>query len=307
MQHYTINNTAGVLKYILPPGASNGPGLSHSDTDLRTYGAGNQQWGEGYNENFYRLVENFACPESILHPGEPMDAAELGISGAGVNSPINGQLWFNSTKNKLFVYDQTNTLWKGLGGVTASSVSPSNPAVGDTWYDLPNHQLYVWEGSPNNWVAVGFTEAEADARFVNVAGDTMTGQLTLSGNPVAALDATPKQYVDTAVSAVSSSTTTNFYDKTASDLRYVNVSGDTMTGVLTLNANPVGALDAAPKQYVDTTVAAVSSNLTTNFYTKTNTDSRYYAPSGTSGATHIITISAAAPSGGSSGDIWFKL
>lgn len=299
MQHYTINNTAGVLKYILPPGAANGPGLSHSDTDLRTYGAGNQQWGEGYNENFYRLAENFACPESLLNPGEPMDSVELGISGAGVNNPINGQLWFNSTKNKLFVYDETNTLWKGLGGVTASSVAPSNPAIGDTWYDLPNHQLYVWEGAPNNWVAVGFTEAEADARFVNVSGDTMIGQLTLASDPVSNLEAATKQYVDT----VSNDVNTNFYDKTTSDLRYVNVAGDTMTGVLTLSGDPTNNLEAAPKQYVDT----VSNNVNTNFYDKTTSDIRYYAPEGTVGATHIITISTLSPTGGNVGDIWFQV
>src|SRR4051794_294267 len=36
------------------------------------------------------------------------------------------------------------------------------------------------------------------------------------------------------------------------DARYVNTSGDTMTGALTLAADPASALQAATKQYVDT-------------------------------------------------------
>lgn len=46
-------------------------------------------------------------------------------------------------------------------------------------------------------------------------------------------------------------TLTNYYTKTASDARYVELAGDTMTGPLVLNANPTLALGAATKQYVD--------------------------------------------------------
>lgn len=42
-------------------------------------------------------------------------------------------------------------------------------------------------------------------------------------------------------------------DTTYTDTRYINTAGDTMTGVLTLNADPAGNLDAATKQYVDLT------------------------------------------------------
>lgn len=43
-----------------------------------------------------------------------------------------------------------------------------------------------------------YTKAESDAKFVELAGDTMTGALVLPGNPTAALQAAPKQYVDAA-------------------------------------------------------------------------------------------------------------
>jgi hypothetical protein len=41
-----------------------------------------------------------------------------------------------------------------------------------------------------------YTETEADSRFVNTAGDTMTGFLTLHADPTSALHAVTKQYVD---------------------------------------------------------------------------------------------------------------
>jgi len=46
-------------------------------------------------------------------------------------------------------------------------------------------------------------------------------------------------------------TLTNYYNKTESDARYVELAGDTMTGALILNADPSAALGAATKQYVD--------------------------------------------------------
>jgi|SRR5215471_14419975 len=83
-------------------------------------------------------------------------------------------------------------------------------------------------------VASGLTALEGSA--VKKSGDTMTGPLTLSGNPTSALHAAPKQYVDAQASGLAGK---------------VSKAGDTMTGILTLAADPVDALDAATKQYVD--------------------------------------------------------
>jgi len=71
-------------------------------------------------------------------------------------------------------------------------------------------------------------------------GGTMTGALTLAGNPSGALDAAPKQYVDL----------------------HLPKAGGTMTGALTLAGNPSGALDAAPKQYVDLHLPKAGGTLT---------------------------------------------
>lgn len=79
---------------------------------------------------------------------------------------------------------------------------------------------------------------------VNKAGDTMTGHLTLTGNPIINLDAATKQYVDASDTQVLATVRSGF----------LALSGGTMTGHLTLTGNPVDALNAATKQYVDAAV-----------------------------------------------------
>jgi len=76
--------------------------------------------------------------------------------------------------------------------------------------------------------------AAALANAVLKTGSTMTGLLVLSGDPVTALGAATKQFVDT------------------NDALKVSKAGDTMTGLLTLSGAPVSNLDAATKLYTDT-------------------------------------------------------
>lgn len=74
---------------------------------------------------------------------------------------------------------------------------------------------------------------------VDKRGDSMSGRLTLSADPVNALHAATKQYVDTAITRV--------------DNR-VAKAGDTMSGYLNLHANPTQPMHAATKDYVDTLI-----------------------------------------------------
>ena len=114
----------------------------------------------------------------------------------------------------------------------------------------------------------------ADTYYVKVAGDVMTGLLTLSGNPSNALHAVPKQYADLKLpftggtltgslilhadpSVALQAATKQYVDNTS-----VSISGDTMTNFLTLHADPVNALHAATKQYVDNIPAPSFATLT---------------------------------------------
>jgi len=78
--------------------------------------------------------------------------------------------------------------------------------------------------------------------YLEKAGGTMTGLLTLSGAPTDGLHASTKTYVDTAVSTANGTLFNLVVPK----------SGTTMTGLLTLSGNPTSNLHAATKQYVDT-------------------------------------------------------
>ena len=57
-----------------------------------------------------------------------------------------------------------------------------------------------WSGTA--WSFVRYAPKNPDARYVNVAGDTMTGLLTLSGAPTADLMAATKKYVDDNIPSV---------------------------------------------------------------------------------------------------------
>jgi hypothetical protein len=100
---------------------------------------------------------------------------------------------------------------------------------------------------PGPWNAAQWTLISADTSvLVLKAGDTMTGPLILSSSsPSSSLEAASKAYIDAGDAAV----TTAFHN---ADATKVNLSGDLMHGILTLSADPVNALDAATKQYVDT-------------------------------------------------------
>ena len=91
------------------------------------------------------------------------------------------------------------------------------------------------------WAITFLSQSTAAAGLANIggvakAGDIMTGPLTLSGAPTAALHAATKAYVD------------------AVDNAKVNRAGDTMTGALTLPGAPTATNHAATKGYVDTEV-----------------------------------------------------
>jgi len=109
----------------------------------------------------------------------------------------------------------------------------------------------------------------ADAKFVDVAGDTMTGFLVLNADPTASGHASTKQYVDAgdvsaaASGAAQAASALTVYSGFA-ESRFVNVAGDTMTGFLVLNADPTASGHAANKAYVDSQVGSVNISVQEN-------------------------------------------
>lgn len=250
---FIITNTAGTETLTLAPGQVNGPISGNSASDLRLYGMGAYKWGEGFDENFYRLLENFAAPQKQAGDYNPVtsnndydpntqdilpkDINDLG-PGKGITYPITGQFWFNTDTGTIYTFDSsigTTFGWKRVsGGVPSSSTSPSSPQIGDLWYDTNTQQMNTWNGS--QWISV------ADQYLPLDGSGTMSGTLDLGSNtisnvtdPVNPQDAATKQYVDTEV--------TNIVSGGALDGTYVNLSGDTMTGILELDVPSGSRLD----------------------------------------------------------------
>lgn len=150
-----------------------------------------------------------------------------------------------------------------------------------TGYAIANGEtlLMFWNGTdfvPGSSTALGYTP-------VNKAGDTMTGALYLpAATPTLSTQAANKAYVDAAVSGAVGS---NFVLKT----------GDTMTGPLVLPGAPTLSTQAATKGYVDGAISGAgfatqawvlsqsyvttTTSSLTNYYTKTDSDSRYVSTS----------------------------
>lgn len=99
----------------------------------------------------------------------------------------------------------------------------------------------------------GNVQTALDAKL-NLSGGTLTGSLTLSGDPLDVLQPTTKQYVD------------------AIDVRKANLSGATFTGAVVLNADPTALLQAATKQYVDT---GLSTHISDNSLHLTSTQNTF--------------------------------
>jgi len=133
---YKINKTDGsLLKEILDSE------IDQVATDITLIGKNVTGYGEYINENFVKLLENFA---STTEP----------------NNPIAGQIWFDLTDNRLKVYDGN-----GFRVASGPVVSPSRPLTlgqGDFWIDNEQNQLYFNDGLET--VLVGPAWRQSDGR-----------------------------------------------------------------------------------------------------------------------------------------------
>jgi len=118
---YKINKTDGSLLTEIVDST-----VDQTATDLTLIGKNVSGFGEFINENFIKLLENFAATSSP-------------------NNPIAGQLWYDTSQNRLKVYDGAG-FRQGSGPIVSGAV-PSNLVQGDLWIDSSENQLYFYDGT----------------------------------------------------------------------------------------------------------------------------------------------------------------
>ena len=135
--------------------------------------------------------------------------------------------------------------------------------------------------STSSWVWVEYAANDPEGRYLAKTGGTMTGALTFAGaqptattsaaNIVQLTDSTSSTSVTTAATpasvktandaAVAAQSTANTANTTANAA--LPKAGGTMTGAITLAADPVSVLQPATKQYVDVVSTAAAAAQTT--------------------------------------------
>jgi len=155
---YKVYKSNGEFLVELPDGQ-----LDETTLTLGLIGKNSTNYGTLLNTNFIKLLENSAQPQ----PG-PAFGSQSNL--------LKGQLWYDTTVNKLKVWDGND--WKSTGSPIVQSAQPlpSAVATGDIWIDTTNNQLHFYDGT--DFVLAGpiYTENQGLTGFDVVDVSTNTGQ-----------------------------------------------------------------------------------------------------------------------------------
>jgi hypothetical protein len=135
----------------------------------------------------------------LLRRSGTKDSKPAVTKPAAAGEIAQGELWLNNNHESpgLFARADDDSLieFNPAKGVHVGETAPANPKQGQQWFRSSTGKLYVYydDGAgAAQWVvanpqeAVDYTQVykktEADAKFVDVAGDTMTGGLNVAGD-----------------------------------------------------------------------------------------------------------------------------
>ena len=135
---YKLNKTDGTLLTELVDGQ-----IDTTSSDITLIGRNYVGFGEAFNENLIKILENFA-------------------STAAPATPITGQLWYDKSQGRLKVYDGTG--FKSNGPIV-SNTQPQMVA-GDIWINNATNQMKFFDGTGDP-VLVGpiYTDAQGKSGF----------------------------------------------------------------------------------------------------------------------------------------------
>lgn len=134
---YKLNKTDGSLLVELVDGQ-----IDNTSSDITLIGRNYSGFGEILNENFIKLLENFS-------------------NSASPSNPIKGQLWFDSSENRLKIYDGGQ--WKANGPII--SATQPQMVAGDLWINNSDNKLYFFDGSDIVLVGPEYTAKQGFSGF----------------------------------------------------------------------------------------------------------------------------------------------
>jgi len=135
---YQLNKTDGTLLIDLIDGQ-----IDTESTNLTLVGRNYVGYGEAFNENFIKLLENFS-------------------NTAAPSNPLTGQTWWDNSDQRLKVYD--GSVWKASGGPIVQNTRPQMVA-GDLWIDNLNNQVYAFDGTDLMLMGPQYTQTQGISGF----------------------------------------------------------------------------------------------------------------------------------------------
>ena len=172
MSSYVINNTNGdVLTTVVPGTTNTNYGLTLIGQNFTS--GDNRSWGEIQNENFIRLLENFASD------------SQPGVSSNSGFVAIPGQLWWDTGSQRLMIYNGAEFI--PASEQTVSSTAPTIFKLGDQWFDTTAQQFKVYNGSSWQVIGPGYTAQQGKSgsiveSIVDLTGGSHTVVNTYTNN-----------------------------------------------------------------------------------------------------------------------------
>ena len=162
---------------------------------------------------FFSTLANYATGDFVIQAGK-LYFAKAAITAGAFNATQWTQIAALTDIPALYVLPTASTSVLGgvkidgvtitinsgvissAGLVTVSATPPSPVQNGALWFDLVGGQLYAWvnDGTSSQWVVA--VNQSLGGVYLPMTGGTLTGPLTLAGDPVNPLDAVTKQYAD---------------------------------------------------------------------------------------------------------------
>lgn len=214
---YYITKTNGDALVTIEDGTVNS-----TATDLTLLGKNYPTYGLSLNQNFVKLLENFANTDQPTYP-------------------LLGQLWYDTTNKTLNVYREGSVedTWKNLSVIYKASSQPTETIQGDIWFDTGTNQLKVYDGTL--WVTVGpqttstgLLRVTGNNSFVLEIGGTEVFSVDPAGNVIAPYNPVLQAFGRSGSTNFSTSNIASFSTWVPNTVEFDNVGAfDSGTGIYT--------------------------------------------------------------------------